>query len=164
MITAQHILTMFDYHYWTTAEVIKAANSLSDEAYYAANPYSVGGIHAQLSHLLWAEQLWLARFTGREGTPFTPDLHPTKAVLAEQWASQQTAMRAYLSELSEETLAADLVYQRQGQRNALPLWVALYHVVNHTTDHRAQILYQIYQAGGQTVAQDVVHYWRTVKV
>jgi uncharacterized damage-inducible protein DinB len=81
-----------------------------------------------------------------------------------RWATQQTAMRAYLSGLSEEVLAADLVYQRQGQRNALPLWVALHHVVNHATDHRAQILYQIYQAGGQTVAQDVVHYWRTVRV
>ncbi len=39
-----------------------------------------------------------------------------------------------------------------------PLWESLYQVLNHSTDHRAQTLAQIYRVGGETIAQDFVYY------
>lgn len=64
-------------------------------------------------------------------------------------------MRAYLDALRD-----DMLFEKplDGEDKDLALWQVLLHVVNHGTDHRAQILRSLSDLGLTTPPQDYVFY------
>jgi uncharacterized damage-inducible protein DinB len=64
-------------------------------------------------------------------------------------------MRAYLAGLRD-----DMLFDKplQGEDKDLILWQVLLHVVNHGTDHRAQLLRLLNDLGVETSYQDYVFY------
>ena len=64
-------------------------------------------------------------------------------------------MRAYLAGLRDEMLFEKPL---SGEDENLILWQVLLHVVNHGTDHRAQILRVLNDLDVETDAQDYVFY------
>lgn len=66
-------------------------------------------------------------------------------------------MRAYLAALQDETLDSRPI-QEPDEDKDLIVWQALLHVVNHGTDHRAQLLRSLHGLGLQTSSQDYIFY------
>lgn len=66
-------------------------------------------------------------------------------------------MRAYLAELQEEGLL-DKPIQEPEEDKDLSVWQVLLHVVNHGTDHRAQLLRLLNDLGLKTSSQDYIFY------
>ena len=64
-------------------------------------------------------------------------------------------MRAYLADLRDDALFEKPL---EGEDEHLIVWQVLLHVVNHGTDHRAQILRMISDFGIKTVSQDYIFY------
>jgi uncharacterized damage-inducible protein DinB len=56
-------------------------------------------------------------------------------------------LSAWISELTDERLAAPFTYVRFGQKQESPLWWAVAHVFNHQTHHRGQITTLFTQQG-----------------
>ena len=64
-------------------------------------------------------------------------------------------MRAYLDSLRDEMLTDRPLH---GEDKELFVWQVLLHVVNHGTDHRAQLLRCLNDMGVNTTSQDFIFY------
>jgi len=65
-------------------------------------------------------------------------------------------MRDYLAKLRD-----DMLFEKpfsDGEDKDLILWQVLLHVVNHGTDHRAQVLRLLADLGVKTESQDYIFY------
>jgi uncharacterized damage-inducible protein DinB len=65
-------------------------------------------------------------------------------------------MREYLETMTDE--AIDQHPWAEGEDKDLLLWEVLFHVANHGTDHRAQILRAVRDLGLETPPQDYAYY------
>ncbi len=71
---------------------------------------------------------------------------------APSWDTVEGEMRAYLGALRDEMLHDQPFLESDGDE--IWLWQILIHVVNHGTDHRAQLLALLHQVGAKTFPQD----------
>jgi uncharacterized damage-inducible protein DinB len=71
------------------------------------------------------------------------------------WDNVEQNMRNYLAELRD-----DMLFDKPlgGEDKDLILWQVLLHVVNHGTDHRAQLLRLLHDLGVKTTSQDLIFY------
>lgn len=160
-MNADYFRKLFDYNFWAHRRVWDCAMQLNDEQFTRHSDYSIGSVHQQIAHTIGAEWLWLQRLKGvsPEAVPGA-EAYPTREMMRAAWDQVEVDWRDYLNELTDADLNTTKTYisvtlkeQRQNE-----LWLILAHVVNHSTDHRAQTLAQIYQVGGATIAQDLIFY------
>jgi uncharacterized damage-inducible protein DinB len=79
-----------------------------------------------------------------------------RQITREYWDRTEQDMHDYLGALTEEMLSQKPI--SEGEDRDLLLWQILLHVVNHGTDHRAQILRILHDLGVSTTAQDYIFY------
>jgi uncharacterized damage-inducible protein DinB len=66
-------------------------------------------------------------------------------------------MRDYLVGLRDDMLLEKPIREPEEDKNLI-VWQVLLHVINHGTDHRAQLLRQLHDLGVKTTAQDFIFY------
>ncbi len=159
---ADTIRTLFDYHYWANRRVRDCIVALTDEQFTRANDYSVGSMRNQVVHTMGAELLWVSRLRGVSPSGFpNPDDFPTPQSAFDAWAAQEADVRAFLAGLTDEQLAQTIEYRTtSGVAYRETAWVILMQLINHGTDHRAQILAGLHRLGVPTVPQDFIMYSR----
>ena len=135
---------------------------LDEEAFYRPLDYSMGSIHNQLVHTMGAEWIWFSRLQGSSpGGKLKNENYPTCEGIRTKWDAIESDVRGFLSSLDPKRLNENLVYSStNGATREDSLVGVLVHVVNHGTDHRAQILAMCHQLGGHTVEQDLIFYLR----
>jgi hypothetical protein len=73
---------------------------------------------------------------------------PTLTAVAERWCAVEHDFREYLAGLHEEALIQPLTYVGlTGETWTYPLWMALFHLLNHQTYHRGQVATVLRQLG-----------------
>ncbi len=65
-------------------------------------------------------------------------------------------MRDYLASLKDDTLSEKPITKEEDKN--LIVWQVLLHVVNHGTDHRAQLLRILHDLGVKTESQDYIFF------
>jgi uncharacterized damage-inducible protein DinB len=159
-----HIQTLFDYNYWAHRLVWdKCIMALTDEQFTRSLNYSIGSIHQQVVHVMSAEWMWFTRLQGDSPTVMlAPEAFPTRADVRAKWDDIETWVREYVNGLTAEALATSSTYRTMaGVEYTQNVAETLLHVVNHGTDHRAQILAMLHGMGVPTVAQDLLFYMRS---
>jgi len=151
------IRTLFDYHYSLFDRVWESVAEISEEQFNDEIAYSRGSIRHQLFHASFAESGWLR---GIQGTPrdqigpYNPDDYPTKAAVKSFYENGKATMRAYLANLDQAEI------ERVPEGLMGPVWQIMLHLVNHGTDHRAQVLRVLHDFGAPTFDQDMIlHLW-----
>ena len=66
-------------------------------------------------------------------------------------------MRDYLAKLQDDMLFEKPIEDPEEDKDLI-LWQVLLHVVNHGTDHRAQLLRLLNDLGVKTTSQDYIFY------
>jgi uncharacterized damage-inducible protein DinB len=98
-------------------------------------------------------------FSGLRGAAIPEPLDPAdfhdRGGLRARWERVEQSMRQYLATLQDETLFDKPL---EGEDKDLAVWQVLLHVVNHGTDHRAQILRLLNDLGVKTTSQDYIFY------
>ena len=129
---------------------------LTDAQFVQTMPYSLGSVCNHIVHLAWVDDTW---FSGLRGAALPEPLDPTaftdRASLRAYWDRIEAEMRAYVADLRDDALFEKPL---EGEDEHLIVWQVLLHVVNHGTDHRAQILRMISDFGIKTVSQDYIFY------
>jgi uncharacterized damage-inducible protein DinB len=99
-----------------------------------------------------------------QGTPL-PDRvlesdFTTKASTRARWEQVASAMLQFVGRLREDDLDRIIEYDmpHRGGWKRNPMWQILVHVVNHGSDHRAQILPVLHRLGAPTLEQDLMIY------
>jgi uncharacterized damage-inducible protein DinB len=122
-----------------------------------AVPYSHGSIRNQLVHMIHADETWFNELRGAEFPEALPSSDfDDRPIIRAHWDSVEQQMRTYLEALKDEMLFEKPIAYEEDKD--LILWQVLLHVVNHGTDHRAQVLRALHDLGIQTTSQDYIFY------
>lgn len=150
---------LFDYTFWMNRRVWECTLELNDEQFTRHSDYSKGSVHRQLVHTMEIEMLWLSRAKGvsPEAVPGAKQ-YPTRESIRARWDHIENEWRKYLATLADTDMdeVLEYLYLKDSGNVARRMrrWEVLTQVINHSTDHRAQILAVIHAVGGRTIEQD----------
>jgi uncharacterized damage-inducible protein DinB len=149
----------YAYHFAQNRTIWDAyITPLSQEQFTRGVTYSHGSVRDQVLHLIEADAVW---FSQLRGAPILKPLGPfdvdDRAAIRARWDAVEQRMREYLATLQDEMLCTK-PFPDHPEDKDLILWQVLVHVVNHGTDHRAQILRVLNDLGVATTSQDYVFY------
>lgn len=152
----QHIIrTLVEYHVASNRRLwAHLLEHLTDAQFTQELGYSHGSIRHQMVHLAATDRYWLHDIQASPVTGLDPQDFPTRAGFSATWEGIEQALLEYARSLTDAELAAvpgGLLETR---------WQALAHIVNHGTDHRAQILSMLHHLGAPTFGQDFPGYLR----
>lgn len=166
MITPAYVRTLAAYNSEMNRRLYAAAARIPDAERKADRGAFWKSIHGTLVHLLWGDQVWMARFDGwqrpdvslRESAGMIADF----AALAAERVKADAGIEAWAAGVTDAWLAEDLVWfsgasQRQRQE---PRVFVVTHFFNHQTHHRGQAHALITASGqptGDTDLTIVVH-------
>lgn len=110
------------------------------------------------SHVLNAHEIWNARIEAKVPAVKVWDVHTVDVFLNMDKKNYEQTLRI----LQEYNLSDTLAYTNsQGQKFSNTIRDILFHVVNHSTYHRAQIATEFKQSGIEPLATDFIFYKRT---
>ncbi|MCA0457497.1 MAG: DinB family protein [Chloroflexi bacterium] len=148
---------LYDYHFaenrltWE-----KYILPLTQEQFTQPVTYSVGSIRNQIVHLMNVDDIWFSALRGLAIPDWLEfEAFADRATIRAYWDNIEKTMRDYLATLNEETLVSKPL---EGEDKDLRVWQVLHQVINHGTDHRAQILHILHDLGIKTVSQDYIFY------
>lgn len=145
----------YNYHFAENRKIWDSdISQLSDAQFDQDLNYSHGSVRAQICHLISVDDVWFSDLRGVESQP-DPAKLPDRASIRTHWDRVEENMRSYLSALQDDMLSTKPL---SGEDKDLLLWQILLHVVNHGTDHRAQLLRLLNDLGIETAYQDYVFY------
>jgi len=147
----------YEYHFAQNRKIWDAyITPLSPESFTQDVKYSHGSVRDQLVHLMSVDDAWFGQLRGAEFPESLPDDVVDRWVIRAHWDKVEQRMRDYLATVRDEMLLSKPF--AEGEDKDLILWQVLLHVVNHGTDHRAQLLRLLNDLGVQTEYQDYVFY------
>lgn len=147
---------LFGYHFAENRTLWGYIAGLSEVQYTQAANYSHGSVRDQVQHLVSVDDAWFSDLRGSQlpGAVDPAEL-PNREQLRAYWDRVEQGMRNYLDTLTAEMLSSKPL---TGEDKDLVVWQVLLHVVNHGTDHRAQLLRQLNDLGVKTTSQDYIFY------
>jgi uncharacterized damage-inducible protein DinB len=149
--------TLIDYHYALYDRVWDSIMQLGDEQFVQDVAFSHGSIRNQIVHVAVVDARWLLGLKedpGARAFNLSPADYATRDSAHALWDRTAREVTDYVAGLGE----ADLARTPRGMGG--PTWQILAHVVNHGTDHRAQILRALHEFGAPTFDQDLIlHLW-----
>jgi uncharacterized damage-inducible protein DinB len=150
---------LYDYHFAQNRMIWDGfVTDLSPEQFTQAASYSHGSVRDQIVHLMSADELWFSELRGvAPSEPFPRASADDRNAIRTHWDGIEQTMRAYLAELRDDMLFTRPI-QEPDEDKDLIVWQVLLHVVNHGTDHRAQILRSLNDLGFKTPPQDYIFY------
>jgi uncharacterized damage-inducible protein DinB len=161
MIDSRFIQMMARYNGWQNRVAYAAADTLDDAARRHDRGAFFGSIHRTLSHLLWADRIWLSRFD--KCPPPDVPLSASGDFVAD-WAElyvQRRAMDAIIIAWADGYAAGpvngnlDWYSGAAGRDVTAPLAMVIAHIFNHQTHHRGQIHAMLTAAGCRTDDSDL---------
>lgn len=141
MILKNLILNYTSYNLWANEAIIHYLKNIEKELLNKTVPSSFSSINFTIQHLLRAQKFWLAFIKQEDTSGF-------------KWAVRNEDIEVYFEELLENSaelkricnlfteaeLLEILSLQQNWEKNKLPRYEYILHVVNHSTFHRGQLV------------------------
>lgn len=159
-MNTQSLISLFNYHFWANHQVWNCLESVSAEQFTEDVAYSLGSLQSQFFHLMLTDAYPL-QMLGKPvpGGKMRKEDFLDKAAMQARWSEVETAVQEAMSEWTDEQLQAPFPMPRpDGTTVDASLWEVLMTLVNHGTNHRAQILMQLHKLGAPTVEQGLYYY------
>jgi uncharacterized damage-inducible protein DinB len=161
MIDCAYVQRMARYNRWQNQNLYGVADALSDEERRKERGAWFGSIHKTLSHLLWADRIWMSRFTDwpkqTVGIPGSVSLFPDWDNLKTERRNSDAKLIDWADTLDPAWIAGDLTWFSGAINREVskPRWQLLLHFFNHQTHHRGQVHAMLTQAGGRPSDTDL---------
>lgn len=146
---------LFRYHFSENKRVLKLAETLNESQLTANSDYSLGSIVNHLQHLVNVDDGWLSDTAGLAPL-LDQSSNPPFESLMDLMEQIEERMFTFLASVPEVDFGNTPI--KEGEDKDLLLWQILFHIINHGTDHRAQLhaLLQAYDV--KTVGHDYVFF------
>lgn len=154
------IKTIWQYNYWGRDKLWQCVQSISHDDYMRPVEYSMGSVHQQIVHTMWAEHLWYSRINNMPRITYTADDFADREAVWQQWQEVQSLWMNTINTITQTQIDETFIAKATSGDYTQTVGQVLLHVVNHSTDHRAQILRLIHDYGGETFQQDMIFYFR----
>ena len=161
MISVAFVQTMSAYNASMNRAFYAAAGRLPDAERHRDRGAFWGSIHRTLSHLLWADRMWMSRFAGWDKPAQTLSLSGQAYDSFEAMADARDKVDADLSvwagALRDDWLAQDQTWFSGAAQREMTAsrGMLLLHLFNHQTHHRGQVHAMLTAAGEQTGDTDL---------
>ncbi|MHB1514117.1 MAG: DinB family protein [Acidiferrobacteraceae bacterium] len=159
MDLSDHYRLMADYNAWMNCSIYATCARIPD----AQRKQDLGAffrsIHQTLNHILWADRVWMARFTG-EAFPIGKigeDLFDDFVKLREERNYMDKRISGWTKGLQDGALERELAFPgvTDGRQRRGPLWCFASHLFNHQTHHRGQVTTLMMQLGYDPGVTDI---------
>ena len=153
MRALQMIQSLIDYHYARNRRLLDGLGTLSEAQFVEPVAYSRGSLRDQMVHMANTDAGWLRgikEVPGAKTYRLDPRDYPTRQAVHALWEATEREMTEYVGVLVEDDL------ERRPQDLPATVWQVLVHVVNHGTDHRAQVPRILHDLGAPTSDQDYI--------
>lgn len=148
---AETIRELYQYHFAMNRRVWdEGVMALTIDQFVEKSEYSVGSVRNQCVHLFNIDERWFRGLRGEEVPGFENPVYYGKQrqKVRDKWDEVEALQRDYLAKLTDDRLPTLL------DGALLTVGQVLLHVINHGTDHRAQLLRLLNELGVPTFPQD----------
>jgi uncharacterized damage-inducible protein DinB len=148
----------YEYHFTENRKIWDTCIlSLSYEQFTQNVSYSHGSVRNQIVHLMNVDDLWFRELRDLEFSEYpSPTSMDDRNIIRAHWDGVEVNMRDYLALLQDDMLFEKPIVLEEDKN--LIVWQVLLHVVNHGTDHRAQLLRILHDFGVKTESQDYIFF------
>lgn len=161
-MNVETIRKLFNYHYEMYGRVWDCIMHLSDEQFVQEVDYSIGSVRNHMVHMLSIDQRWVARIQGMPLPEYSPELFKTRKEVRKEWDKAVNRIMNYINMLTEVELDRMLEFDFDKVYKAA-VWMVLFHMANHGTDHRSQILRLLHDFGAPNIEHELMDYlWSEV--
>lgn len=157
-MNADSFRQLYDYHFSENRKLWNShITALSGDQFILPVNYSLGSVRDHIVHLTEVDNIWFSELKGltEPAIPFMAESNDF-AEIRQQWDAVEQMMRDYLATLQDDMLFTKPIVLEEDKN--LIVWQVLLHVINHGTDHRAQILRILNDLGATTTAQDYIFF------
>ena len=156
MADSAQLRKLVAYNQWANEKVLKAIDGMTPAELARPVDAYFGTLARNLQHILMAQRIWLARWTGqappRLDTPIT-DPWP------DAYAATHAEFRAFVEPLGDADFDRVVSYvDTRGHPYAVPLSQLVTQVVNHGTAHRAETGMLLERLGRSPGDMDFVYF------
>ena len=156
---ADEIRTHLRYSQWASQRVLDAALKLDPEQLSRDMSVSHRSVLDTLCHIHFGDRIWYARVVDPKEAPTPANLAP--AELTEQWSRIQNLWLEWASNLTDADASRVISYKTlKGDPFENTIEQIVWHVVNHATLHRGQVMAMLRQFGVAPPATDVIGFYR----
>jgi len=133
------LTTLFSHNLWANVRILEQCANLTSEQLDATISGAFGSIRDTLQHIVTSEQSYLYRI--RTGQPLDRPEDAAPLTIAEMLESVRTTGAGFV-EWAPKVQADDTVQVdwENGTLREVPKTIYLTQVINHATEHRAQIM------------------------
>lgn len=162
MIGVEYMRAMARYNEWQNRSLYEAADALTDAERRRDRGAFFGSIHGTLSHLLWADEQWMSRFSD---VPKPAGEAKDSARHCQDWGElkrRRTALDGQLltwaAAMDPSEVHGDLTwYSGLAKANrSKARWLLFAHFFNHQTHHRGQVHAMLTAAGAKPDDTDLM--------
>ena len=155
------IQSLWGYHVWRRRKLCQCLMTVSDDDFNRPVAYSVGSLKEQMIHTMFAEALWHSRVHDEPRPNFNIADFPDCVAVDRQWEQVSERWQAAIDSMTEAELNRRVHFARlNGKQHSHLARDIILQIINHATDHTAQMLQLIHSYGGETFEQDFSFYLR----
>ncbi len=147
-----HLTSMFRHNLWANLRLVDACATLDDEQLATVVPGTYGAARDTLLHLAAAESRYVLAMRGVSADEFTPESTPVSEArgfpgVGPLRAAIEASGLAFIEFARSTPDGAVLRGRRGGETYEMRASVVLVQAINHATEHRAQVMAAMTQAG-----------------
>jgi uncharacterized damage-inducible protein DinB len=151
------------YNLWANERIGHVIMAQDEAVLNAEQKSSFTTISKTVFHIWDAEVIWLTRLKGSSLTDWpSKSFNGTKADMLHGLIKNSTELLNYVKERGEPFLGQTIAYKSiKGDSFESSVEEILFHVVNHGTYHRGQIITMLHGSGAkQMVSTDLINWFR----
>lgn len=153
MSLAAHFQRVFDFHPWRVQLAAQRLAPVLAELLDTPVQGSFKTLRALVQHIVWVDQLWLARVRHLPNPPLAPIEALSWGELLATWQAQAAQWQAFAAQLTDASLAERIAYRSAAANLAdhpgfeHPLADLLFQAQDHTGYHLGQVAHALRQLG-----------------
>ena len=154
------------FNTWANTQTANVLKEVNDEIYFRENKSSFPSISKTILHMHGAQVVWLKRLQGESLSGFpVAEFEKDKFATLDRFIQSSRELEEFVASRDEDFLNSEYAYKNlKGDPFTDPVMDTLFHVVNHSTYHRGQVITMLREAGvTQVVSTDLIHYLRSLK-
>ncbi len=146
------LTTIFSHHLWANLRLLDLCAELNDEQLNATISGTFGSIRETLQHIALAEQSYFSRISTGQRYHRPEDVSPMN--IKEIIASVRETGLGLIDWANKVQATEEVLIDWDGTIRDVPKTIILTQVINHATEHRAQIMVILTQLGIQPISLD----------
>jgi len=141
------------YNVWAHKKIMDAVLSIPVEKQKAEIPSSFSSLEKTILHMWDAESIWWQRMKLHERLMIpSENFKGTTVEAVNGLLSQSTLWEEWVNNVSDNMLEHVFEFRnKKGDQIKMPIWQMLFHVFNHGTYHRGQLVNMFRQLGVEKI-------------